>query len=1465
VTLAGVPAGLTPVLTRTSATVATLTLTGTAAALDSQNADDVADITFVLADTAFAGGVLATNVTGATGPATSNLGIDFRDITLTYVGTTFTESLANDGTVPFVNTSLLSLAGDTFVQSIGNYTEGVHYTVGNVPTGMTVVITATSATSATVSLTGTATAHADINDVADFTITWLNAAFTTAPAANVTDYDKDDFVIDFADPASILWAGNFIESDDNDGSMTLGNERTATLTGDTFISSIVDSTAFTPVTHYTITGVPAGLTPTLIKTSPTVATLTLTGNATVHTDAVDVSNITITFVDGVFTDTALASNVANYTDATGAIDFRDVTMAYSTGIFTEAAALDGTISTTVTVTLAGDSFLVSAGPMTDTVEYTVANVPSGLTVLVTGTSATTATIQLTGTAAAHSGLDDIADLTVAFTDVAFAATPAANITNSTKSNYVVDYGDAVITYTGAGFTENANNNGGVGGSIIATISGAGATFGDIDNDDILDVGTEVTLVGVPLGLTPVFTLSAGDTIATLTFTGTASALDSQNADDVASINFTFTDSAFTLPLVAASVVAATGPAVSGLGVDFKDVSLVYGTTTFPEVIANNGTISVTSVLTLNGGTFRQGIGNYDVGVDYTVANVPAGMTLVITANGTGAATVALTGTATDHLDADDVADLTIIWLDAAFTDVPVANMTGASKNDFVVDFADPSAIVWAGNFAEVPANDGNITGTRTATLTGDIFTSLLIDLDPMVENTHYTITGIPAGMTHVLEKTSATVATLTISGTATSHLDADDVDDLTITFLDGVFENTATASDITDYTDDTGIIDFADQPSIVWSGSFTEAPINDGTVTGSRVATLTGDTFINAGGTLATPTHYILTGVPAGMTANIAVSIGGDAVTLTLTGAATDHLNIHDVSNITLTFIDGVFTNTPLAANVTDYTNATGAVDFRDPGTASIAYSAAVFNENALNNGTIDNTITLTLTGDTAFQDIDADDILDIGTEVLVNNLPIGLTAAITLSATDTVATVTLSGAAAAHIVPDSVTNLEIALQDTAFTLLPAASVTNATKSDLAITYINAATGTLTYGSSTFTESVTNNGSISSSLVVTLGGGGIFAPTLTAGTHVTFLNVPTGLTGVVTRDTDTQATLTLTGTAAAHADITNDIANLIVIFGDSAFTGIQAANVTNATKSDIVVDYRDITLGYDVTTFTEVIANDGTSTTTSTVTLTGDTFTQSSGAFTPGVHFSTIAVPTGMTLTITATSSTTATIALTGSATANLTNPADVTALTINWLNPAFTAAPAANITGYAKNDFVIDFLDQPSLLYAGNFTETAVNNGALGGSRTATLTGDTFETSILDGATFTENTHFTIGNKPAGLTAVLTKTSATVATLTFTGTATGHLNANDVANLTITFLDGAFENTATATNVTNVSNATGAIDFIDVTLTYSGSAFTEATLLDGSIGNTITVTLAGDTFAVPGGVMTDTTHYTVL
>jgi hypothetical protein len=84
-------------------------------------------------------------------------------------------------------------------------------------------------------------------------------------------------------------------------------------------------------------------------------------------------------------------------------------------------------------------------------------------------------------------------------------------------------------------------------------------------------------------------------------------------------------------------------------------------------------------------------------------------------------------------------------------------------------------------------------------------------------------------------------------------------------------------------------------------------------------------------------------------------------------------------------------------------------------------------------------------------------------------------------------------------------------------------------------------------------------------------------------------------------------------------------------------------------------------------------------------------------------------------------------------------------------------------------------------------------------------------------GSTLTLNTHYTLTNAPAGLTPVMTvNNDGSEATLTFTGNALNHENINDVANLTITFLDGAFANTATASDVTNYEYTTGSIDFND-------------------------------------------------
>jgi hypothetical protein len=1326
VTVANIPGGFTGTMSVNGAgTVATLTVSGSATLHG--DAQDVASVTFLFADSAFAGGALAANITNATGPYSPSLGFNFKDIALTYATTTFVERAANDGVT--TTTSALTLTGDTFVLSVGNFTQGVHYTVSNLPVGMSMTIAATSNTAATVSITGTAAAHANANDVANLTVTWLDAAFTLTPAAGITNYNKSDLVINFADPAAIVWSGTFAETNTNTGAVS--GSRVATLTGDTFVNA---GSTLSENTHYTLANVPAGLTASMaVDGAGLVATLTFTGSATTHTNAVDVANLTVTFSNGAFTNTTTASNVSGYTNTAGVIDFKDVALTYDSSTFIEAAALDGSVSTVVNVTLAGDTFTQSSGAFTLTTHYTVANLSGGLTAVVTATSATTATVALSGTAAAHANANDVANFTLVWTNAAFTLTPAAGVTNSTKADFIIDFGDAAITYTGAGFTESTSNNGTVTGSIIATLASGGPTF---KLGGSLTVGVDVTLGNVPGGLTAAVATSGSDLIATVTLSGTAAT--HTNAVDVSDITFVFTDSAFTGGLLAASVAGsgAVTPASSGLGIDFRDVTLTYSTATFTESTANDGTIANTATVTLAGDTFAAPLigGNLTLTTHYTVANVPAGLTTLIAIVDATTATVSFTGAASAHASADSVTTGTLAFTNAVFTTTPASNITNASRSDLAFTFANQASIAWAGNFTETATNNGTVSGTRTGTITGDTFVSGISNGSTFVVTTHYTIANVTSGLTATLTKTSPTVATLTLAGTASTHAVANNVTNLTIAFANGVFTTTPVATNVTGSTNATGTITYLNQPVITWAGSFAEAVANDGSVTGTRTATLVGDTFINAGSTLTSGIHYTTANVPGGLTANVAVDGAGLVATVTLTGNATAHAPANNTTSMTITFLDGVFNTTTLASSVTGYTNAAGSVTFLSNATGIITYSTSTFTESAANGGAIGNSITMTLIGDN------------------------------------------------------------------------------------------------------------------------------YAPTITLNTHITVTNVPAGLTASVARTSGTVLTLSLTGTATVHT-AASSVSNVTVTLADSAFATLLAAQVTGSTKSDIAVTYIDVGLSYSVATFDEPIANNGSVTTTSVVTLSGDTFILSAGNFTSGVHYTTANVPGGLTMVIAATAATTATVNLTGTAGLHA-NANDVANMTIAWNNAAFTNAPAANITNSTKADFVVNFLDQASIAYAGSFTENQVNDGTLSGSRTATITGDTF---VNAGATLTENTHFTLANKPAGTTAVMNVSGdGLVATLTLTGGATTHTNAVDVANLGITFNNGAFTNTTVATNVTNSSNTAGVVDFRDVTIAYSASSFAESAALDGTVSGSSIITLTGEVFSQSSGTFTASTHYTI-
>jgi uncharacterized repeat protein (TIGR03803 family) len=113
-----------------------------------------------------------------------------------------------------------------------------------------------------------------------------------------------------------------------------------------------------------------------------------------------------------------------------------------------------------------------------------------------------------------------------------------------------------------------------------------------------------------------------------------------------------------------------------------------------------------------------------------------------------------------------------------------------------------------------------------------------------------------------------------------------------------------------------------------YTGSFSESLSNSGSILGSRMITVINDSFINPSGTLTEGVHYNLINKPAGLTAIMAVDGDGEVATLTFTGNATNHAEEDSINDLTITFLDGAFTNTADASDVINYTNDGGVITF---------------------------------------------------------------------------------------------------------------------------------------------------------------------------------------------------------------------------------------------------------------------------------------------------------------------------------------------------------------------------------------------------------------------------------------------------------------------------------------------------------------------------------------------------------
>ncbi len=480
----------------------------------------------------------------------------------------------------------------------------------------------------------------------------------------------------------------------------------------------------------------------------------------------------------------------------------------------------------------------------------------------------------------------------------------------------------------------------------------------------------------------------------------------------------------------------------------------------------------------------------------------------------------------------------------------------------------------------------------------------------------------------------------------------------------------------------------------------------------------------------------------------------------------------------------------------------------------SLTWSGSNFAESVTNNGGIDNStpLTITLALDT-FNGAPGDDFVAAG-KVIVTNLPAGLSAVARLGSGTNVLSVTLTNRAAVHESADSVNNFGIRLADSAFGLGRGWDVAGSQMTNLVISFTN--TPSLGYSALGFSENATNNGSIdnTSPLLITLTNGafaGAANDEFVGLGRIVVTNLPAGLSAQVNRDTATQLSVRLIGTAAQH-NTNNNVSTLQLQFQSGAFSigGTPLSSVLNLSTNLSITFIPPSILSYASTIFTETAANDGTVNGT-TLTLVNKTFNALDNEdMVPGKITATH-VPSGLQLHIVRTGAQSATLSFSGTADAHAASNS-LSNLGVTFLDNAFVGANAAGVANSSLGNLVINYADPRIVSYGSSgFVELAAGVIDNRSPMTIRLVGDTFTGS--NGQDI--SAQVTVLNLPQGLSAQFTRDTATNLSVRLGGVAVSNASADSVSTVSFTFLDGAFTG-GNAMYVSNYQKSNIAVTFND-------------------------------------------------
>ncbi|MDO5980798.1 BspA family leucine-rich repeat surface protein [Flavivirga spongiicola] len=476
------------------------------------------------------------------------------------------------------------------------------------------------------------------------------------------------------------------------------------------------------------------------------------------------------------------------------------------------------------------------------------------------------------------------------------------------------------------YRESLVNDGGLDNTSPLSIRISGDTFADSNNNNLLEVGTEVTIGNLPSGLIPILTLNAGKTEAVLSFGGKA--IDHQSINDISSLTFTFTNAAFTSGN--ASNVENSGsitPYNSGIGVNFKDNnrSLSYyppksynlsiegylrdfevgGQDNTPWDITFN--LDGTKMFVL--GTQKNSIYQYNLTTAYDISTAsfttdfstnnkevsPSG--LAFNDDGSKMYVIGYYGDDINHYDLSIPFDL---------------SGTITYRNSYSVKDKETAPTDLSFN------NDGTklyVVGNTGADIT-EYTLSIPYDLSTMSFQDEFPISGegYPTDMAFNYNGTK-----LYVLGTLTDKIYQYD---LPTPYDVSTGTNRIEVSVITRDNAPRGIVFSQDGSKLFFVGqqhdkiyeykigeeNYKESTANDGSIDNSDplVIALRGDTFKNTA-SLTYGTDFTIGNLPSGLNPVLTLNAERTEGVLTFNGTATDHQSINNISSLTFSFTDGAF------------------------------------------------------------------------------------------------------------------------------------------------------------------------------------------------------------------------------------------------------------------------------------------------------------------------------------------------------------------------------------------------------------------------------------------------------------------------------------------------------------------------------------------------------------------------------